>query len=230
MMLTLRALAALLDYPTPELQIHIGEVRSALHSEAVLPAAVLRRLEPLLRSFETEDLLDVQAAYSALFDQSRSLSLHLFEHVHGDGRERGQAMIDLGEEYIARGFLIERQELPDFLPLFLEFLSCQPPAEIRDWLGQPAHVLTVLEQRLAERDSPYAAIFQGLLEIAAVQPDPEAVAELQDRIRHKERKSVDQEWEEAPVDFSAPIQEGGATGVIARLKAARDAISSVRKG
>lgn len=230
MKLTLRALAALLDYPTAELQAHIGEVRSALHEEAVLPRTVLERLEPLLCSFETQELLDVQIAYSALFDQTRSLSLHLFEHVHGEGRERGQAMIDLGEQYIARGFLIEGRELPDFLPMFLEFLSYQPPAEIRDWLGQPAHVLTVLEQRLAERDTPYAAIFQGLLNIANVQPDPEAVAELQERIRQKESKSIDQEWEDAPVDFTAPMQESGAPGVIAKLKAARDAISTAIKG
>jgi nitrate reductase delta subunit len=94
---TLRALSALLSYPSAELKQHIGEVRTVLRAEAVLPAALQQRLEPLLRSFESEDLLDLQAAYCELFDQSRSLSLHLFEHVHGDSRERGQAMIDLGQ-------------------------------------------------------------------------------------------------------------------------------------
>jgi len=230
MKMTLRALAALLDYPTAELKAHIGEVRSALQADAQLPQPLLAQLDPLLRAFETEELLDLQADYSALFDQTRSLSLHLFEHVHGDGRERGQAMIDLGEQYLARGFLIEGPELPDFLPMFLEFLSCQTPEEIRDWLGQPAHVFTLMGQRLAERNSPYGAIFQGLLTLADARPDPEALAELRARTRQKEEKSVDQEWEEAPVDFSAPLQDGGATGVIARLKAAREAIQSAVKG
>ncbi len=230
MRMTLRALSGLLDYPTAELKEHIAEVRSALQAEAVLAQPLLEQLEPLLRSFETADLLDIQAEYSELFDQTRSLSLHLFEHVHGESRERGQAMIDLGEQYLAQGFLIEGSELPDYLPMFLEFLSCQSAEDIRDWLGQPAHVFSVMGQRLTERNSPYGVLFQGLLELADARPDPQAVAELRERTRQKEQKSVDQEWEEAPVDFSAPIQDGGATGVIARLKEAREAISSALKG
>src|SRR5690606_19853608 len=105
MKLTLRALSALLGYPSAELKENIAEVRVALRSEAVLPDEALAQLEPLLRSFETEDLLDLQVAYSELFDRSRSLSLHLFEHVHGESRERGQAMIDLGQQYVDRGFI-----------------------------------------------------------------------------------------------------------------------------
>src|SRR3546814_17750670 len=134
MKLTLRALSALLSYPSAELKQHIGEVRQALYAEAALPPEALARLEPLLRSFETEELLELQAAYSELFDRSRSLSLHIFEHVHGESRERGQAMIDLGQHYIDSGFIMQAPELPDFLPIFLEFLSCAPPAQAREWL------------------------------------------------------------------------------------------------
>lgn len=226
---TLRALSALLSYPSAELKQHIGEVRSALCSEAALPAALQQQLEPLLRSFESEDLLELQARYCGLFDHTRSLSLHLFEHVHGDSRERGQAMIDLGEQYLSNGFAIEGSELPDFLPLFLEFLSCLPLAEARDWLSQPAHVLAVLEQRLAERGSAYAAIFVALLALSGAKPDPDAVAELQERSKSSESRPVDQDWEEAPVDFSAPLQERGGSGVIARIKATREALRSVIK-
>ena len=226
---TLRALSALLSYPSAELKQHIGEVRTVLRSEAALSATLQQRLEPLLRSFETEDLLDLQAAYCELFDQSRSLSLHLFEHVHGDSRERGQAMIDLGQRYLDHGFAIEGSELPDFLPLFLEFLSCLPLAEARDWLSQPAHVLAVLEQRLEKRSSVYAAIFAALVALSGAKPDPDAVAELQERGEFAERKSIDQDWEEAPVDFSAPLQERGGSGVIARIKATREALRSVIK-
>jgi nitrate reductase delta subunit len=224
MKLTLRAMSALLGYPSAELQESIGEIRAALRSEAALPAESLRQLEPLLRAFETQDLLDLQAAYSELFDRSRALSLHLFEHVHGDSRERGQAMIDLGQQYIDRGFIMQAGELPDFLPAFLEVLSCLPPREAREWLGEPAHVLAVLEQRLSERGSSYAAVFHALVVLPGAKPDSAAMAELRERTDEGE-KSVDEEWEEAPVNFGAPIADGGGpTGIVARIRAARRSV------
>ncbi|MGE0007729.1 MAG: nitrate reductase molybdenum cofactor assembly chaperone [Parvibaculaceae bacterium] len=222
MKLTLRAMSALLGYPSAELKENVTQVRAALRSEAALPAEALARLEPLLTALETEDLLDLQAAYSELFDRSRALSLHLFEHVHGDSRERGQAMIDLGRQYIDRGFIMQAAELPDFLPVFLEFLSCSPDREVREWLGEPAHVLAVLEQRLAERGSPYAAIFHALVVLPGARPDAAAVAELRKRTDPEEGKSIDEEWEEAPVNFGAPVQDGGGpTGIVAKIRAAR---------
>lgn len=230
MKMTLRALSALLSYPSAELKAHIGEVRAALYSEAEVPAPLLARLEPLLQSFETDELVDLQGQYGELFDHSRSLSLHLFEHVHGDSRERGQAMIDLGQQYIDRGFVMEMAELPDFLPLFLEFLSCLPPDEARDWLGQPAHVFAVLEQRLSERGSSYGAIFAAVIALPDARPDPAAVAELQARTRPDSEKSIDEEWEEAPVDFSAPVDNSGSTWVITKIRAAREAVTSAIKG
>lgn len=230
MKLTLRAMSALLGYPSAELKEHIGEVRQALYAEAALPSEALTRLEPLLRSFETEELLDLQAAYSELFDRSRRLSLHIFEHVHGESRERGQAMIDLGQHYIDSGFIMQAPELPDFLPIFLEFLSCSPPAQAREWLSEPAHVLAALEQRLDERESPYAAIFHALVTLPAAKPDPAAVAELQARFADEGEKSIDEEWEDAPVNFGAPMQDGGGpTGVIAKIRAARRAVTSAMK-
>lgn len=231
MRLTLRALSALLGYPSAELQENIGDVRAALRQEGALPPRAMERLEPLLQAFETQELLDLQAEYSDLFDRSRSLSLHLFEHVHGDSRERGQAMIDLGQHYIDHGFAIQSSELPDFLPLFLEFLSCSDPVEARTWLSEPAHVLQALEERLAERGSSYGAIFHALLALARATPDRRAVAELQQRYREEQAKSIDEEWEDAPVDFSAPLHPGGGpTGVIAKIRAARRAVRQATKG
>lgn len=229
MKLTLRAMSALLGYPSAELQDHVRDIREALRAEAALPAPVLGRLEPLLRSFETEELLDLQAAYSELFDRSRSLSLHLFEHVHGESRERGQAMIDLGQQYMDRGFIMEAGELPDFLPMFLEFLSCSPANEAREWLGQPAHVLAALEQRLCERGSPYAAVFSALLALPDARPDPAALAELREQMAAEDEKSIDEVWEDAPVDFSAPVHAGGPTGLIAKIRAARRKVSDTIK-
>jgi nitrate reductase delta subunit len=225
--MTLRGLSALLGYPSAELKDHVGEIREALCSEAALPAEALRRLEPLMRSLECEDLLELQAEYCDLFDGSRSLSLHLFEHIHGDSRERGQAMIDLGRHYDDRGFMMNEAELPDFLPMFLEFLSCSTPGEAREWLSEPAHVLAVLEQRLSERNSTYAGIFHALVTLPAARPDPAAIAELRERSGHK--KPVDEEWEDAPVDFGAPAHGGGPTGVVARIRAARRSVSTAVK-
>lgn len=221
MILTLRALAALLGYPTAELQAHAAEVRQAIEREQMLSHAERRRLEPLLRRLKTEDLLDVQAVYSELFDRSRSLSLHLFEHVHGDSRERGQAMIDLGRQYIDSGFLLEANELPDFVPVFLEYASCLPPREASETLGQPAHVFAALAERLDRRGSDYASIFHALVALAGVRPDADALAEIARNTPEDDPARIDEEWEEAPVSFSSggAHEMGGPTGVVAKIRA-----------
>ena len=231
MNLTLRALSALLAYPSEELQAHASHIRQAVADEKALPAAVRLGLEPLFHRLETEDLLDLQAEYSDLFDRSRSLSLHLFEHVHGDSRERGQAMIDLKEHYLSHGFFLTSSEMPDFLPVFLEFASCLPPKEAKDMLGQPAHVLAALAERLTKRESPYAAIFTALTALAGVRPEPEAVAELNERAASEEARPLDEVWEEKPVTFTgadlqvAAHEMGGPTGVVARIRAANRSVN-----
>jgi nitrate reductase delta subunit len=227
MMMTLRALAALLGYPSAELQANIASLREAIGREGVLPRVALRRLEPLLGRIEGADLLDVQSDYSELFDRSRSLSLHLFEHVHGDSRERGQAMIDLGQQYMEAGFFLDSTELPDFVPVFLEFASCLPPSEAREMLAQPAHVFAALAERLDKRRSPYAAIFHGLVALAGAQPDAEALAELEERAPNEDPARIDEEWEEAPLSFSsaAAHEMGGPTGVVAKIRAANRAVN-----
>lgn len=226
---TLRTLSLLLGYPSEELQAHVGELRAALDDERALPAARRRALEPLLQSLATSDLLDAQADYSELFDRSRHLSLHLFEHVHGDSRERGPAMIDLGQLYIDHGYAMAGNELPDYLPLFLEFASCLPADEARDLLAQPAHVYAALEERLLQHDSPYAAVFGALLTLAGASPDADALAEL--RARQAEAKSLDEEWEDAPVEFGKPTLDAKqATGIVARIRAAQQSVVAAIKG
>ena len=221
MMLTLRALAALLAYPSPDLQAHVGELREALAREGALSRAERRRLEPLLERLGSTDLLDLQSDYSELFDRSRSLSLHLFEHVHGDNRERGQAMIDLGQQYVDHGFFLQTGELPDFIPVFLEFASCLPPDESRDMVAQPVHVFAALAERLDKRGTLYAAIFHSLVQLAGERPDADAVAEVDQNTPPQDPADIDEEWEEAPVSFmaSSPHQMGGPTGVVAKIRA-----------
>ena len=143
---TFKVLSALLSYPTAELQQAAGEMKTVLAAEKLLPAAVLRAVLALLDEIESRDLYDLQERYVLLFDRTRSLSLHLFEHVHGESRDRGQAMIDLQNLYAEKGLEIGTSELPDFVPLFLEFLSTQPRAEA-------FHVLAHL---VIPRDTPRA--------------------------------------------------------------------------
>lgn len=221
---TLKAFAALLGYPSQELKEHVGDVAEALRSEGALTRPALRRLEPLLDRIETEDLLDLQSNYSELFDRSRSLSMHLFEHVHGDSRERGQAMIDLGHQYIDSGFYLDASELPDFIPVFLEYASALSPAEARETLGQPAHVFAALAERLDKRGSDYAAIFHGIVALAGAQPDAAAIAGVDENTPTVDPE-VEDDWEETPVSFSAHAAHdmGGPTGPVARIRAANRA-------
>jgi nitrate reductase delta subunit len=186
----------------------------------------LSHVETLLQRIKSADLLDLQADYSELFDRSRSLSLHLFEHVHGDSRERGQAMIDLGQQYMGSGFFLEATELPDFVPVFLEYASCLPPAEAREMLGQPAHVFVALAERLAKRESNYSAIFASLVELARVKPDADARAVVSQNTPEVDPAEIDEEWEEAPVSFnlSGAHEMGGPTGVVAKIRASNRAV------
>jgi nitrate reductase delta subunit len=225
---SLRALSALLAYPSAELQANIGEIRRALEVERLVPPEGRDALEPLLTALETGDLFDLQEAYTDLFDRSRKLSLHLFEHVHGDSRDRGDAMVDLGKTYFDRGFFMAAAELPDYLPLYLEFLACQSFEEARSLLGEPAHVLAALRQRLTERDSPYAGVFTALLALADARPDGEALKALLERQADEPVDGdVDDEWREAPVTFGRPDHEaGGPTGLIAKIRAGRRSASA----
>jgi nitrate reductase delta subunit len=215
---TLKALSALLDYPSPELQAASEEIRHALHAERALPRHAMQALDALLDRLATEDLMELQAHYTGLFDGSRSLSLHLFEHVHGESRERGQALIDLANQYLQHGFAISTNELSDFLPLFLEFLSFIEPAQAREWLARPAHVLTAMEERLRERGSPYAAVFLALIVLPGKKADPDAVAELRARMSAEEARTVDERWEDAPVTFTAPGPAPAPGGIVARIR------------
>ncbi|WP_086466076.1 nitrate reductase molybdenum cofactor assembly chaperone [Oceanibaculum nanhaiense] len=201
-MKSFKALSALLNYPSAELVAAMPEIRAVLTGEGLVPRSSLKALEPLLSSFETAELYDLQERYVLLFDRSRSLSLHLFEHVHGESRDRGQALVDLSQLYDKNGFFIVANELPDFLPLFLEFLSTLPFGEATALLGETVHILAVLRQRLEKRESPYAALFAAVEALSAVRADPKAAAEAAaSDVMPDDLAALDREWEEAAVTF-----------------------------
>ncbi len=200
---TFKVLSLLLTYPTAELQAAAPALRAALAEEGLVPATPLSGLGRLIGELETADLYDLQERYVLLFDRTRSLSLHLFEHVYGESRDRGSAMVDLAQHYERHGLEIGVNELPDFLPLFLEFLSTLPLDEARDWLAQTLHVIVALKQRLRRRKSPYASVFWAIESLAEAKPSEEGLNAL--RIGEDDDpddlEALDRRWEDAPVTF-----------------------------
>ena len=175
---TLKALSLILSYPTRELQQAMPEISAVLASDTRLTAAARRALRPLAEELSTRDIYDLEEQFVLLFDRSRTLSLNLFEHVHGESRDRGGAMVSLVETYREGGFDPVTSELPDHLPVLLEFLATRPFAEARDTLADAAHIFEALSERLERRDSPYGAVFAGLMQLAGAKADREAVAEM----------------------------------------------------
>jgi len=198
--LTLRALGRLLSYPDGELRGHLDELRGALHDERALGQARLAELDALIRSLSSRDAIDVEAEYVQLFDRGRSTSLHLFEHVHGDSRDRGPAMIDLAQTYAQAGLYLAEGELPDYLPVVLEFVSTQPKREARAFLGEMSHILSAIFSALLKRQSPYASVLGALLEVAG---------EKAQTVKVVEDQPLDESWEE-PVAFGGCSIEGQA--------------------
>lgn len=219
MIVSLKVLSLLLSYPSEELKAGAGELRAALAHEAVLSAAARGALEPLFRELENEDILDLQGAYVDLFDRTRSLSLHIFEHVHGESRERGQAMIDLRATYADEGLLMVSDELPDYLPAFFEFAALLPLKEARRALGEPVHVLEALYERLRDRGSSYAAILRAAMEFSGARSNAEMLSELRAKPdpRADDFDAVDKSWEEAPVKFGP--EQPAPTDFMTKLRA-----------
>ncbi|MDC8786074.1 nitrate reductase molybdenum cofactor assembly chaperone [Roseateles koreensis] len=168
--ITSRVLAKLLDYPSDEMRAHLPDLLQALRQERALSPQRLGEVEALIQRLGHADGYTVQARYVETFDRGRATSLHMFEHVHGDSRERGPALVDLQQTYAAGGVFFEASELPDYLPVVLEFVSTQPAGTARQFLGEMAHILNAIHSALIKQDSPYAAAIGAVLELAGEKP------------------------------------------------------------
>ena len=201
-MLTLKVLSLLLSYPEAETLAVLDEMAAVIEQEKLLMEAHKKPLLAMINSYCGADLLDLQERYVALFDRGRFLSLHIFEHVHGESRDRGQAMVNLLQMYESHGFEMSTHELPDYIPLFLEFLSQQQPAEIMQLLRDSMPVLSLLGARLAERGSEFRAIFDTLEGIAGT---PEGINEIRQQAATETPDEtllhMDEIWEEEAVSF-----------------------------
>jgi nitrate reductase delta subunit len=179
---SLRALALMLGYPDAALRANLPQLIEAIDTEAAVPAARRLELKALASELARMDPMEVEARYVETFDRGRATSLHLFEHVHGDSRDRGPAMVDLAQTYEKAGLLMGPDELPDHLCVVLEFASTQPPKLAADFLGEMEHILTAIFSALLKRGSPYAAIIAAVLELAGqkVQAVPVVADEAMD--------------------------------------------------
>jgi nitrate reductase delta subunit len=197
---TLRVIAALLAYPDARLREHLQEVPALLSEDGVLSGSRRAEIEAFVVQLSRGDPLDVESAYVEIFDRGRATSLHLFEHVHGDSRDRGPAMIDLGETYAQAGLLLKEDELPDYLPAVLEFASTQPRRNAKEFLGEIAHLLNAIFGALRERDSSYACLLGALLDLAGHKAQPVPIAA---------EPPLDESWAE-PAAFDGCSSQGQA--------------------
>ena len=208
-MIEFKAFSALLSYPTEELRQALPEIAPVIGASPLVAERERGGLLALVEELARRDLLDAEERYVELFDRGRATSLHLFEHLYGDGRDRGDAMVELKRLYERAGFDLTTSELPDYLPALLEYLSCRGLAEARDMLSDCAHILKKIAEALITRGSPYAAVLQALIVIAGEQP-VDATSAL--KAQHQ-RENLDRDWFEEPAFANVPLMPGqGRTG------------------
>lgn len=202
-MSVLKLIGVLLDYPRDELWEHRVELLDAADDPGLTQprrVALIAFVQTLLDT----DPLTAQDAWLSTFDRGRSMSLLLFEHIHGESRDRGQAMVDLIEIYRKHGFELAAKELPDYLPLLLEYLAQRPQDQVRDWLSHISHIVGMLAARAGERNSPYQVLFDSLVELAEGKLD---LGVLRRRASEEPRddtpEAMDRLWEEEVVRFGA---------------------------
>ena len=199
--LTLRVLAHLLSYPDTSLRDHMAEMTAALQRERALGADRLEELSALMQHLRGARAMDVEAHYVETFDRGRGTALHLFEHVHGDSRDRGPAMIDLLQTYEQAGLYLAPGELPDHLTVVLEYASTQPPAQARAFLRELTHILQAIFSALLRRESPYASVLAAVLELAG---------EKAQAVKIPDEPTLDESWEE-PAAFGGCSTQGQAS-------------------
>jgi nitrate reductase delta subunit len=206
-MKSFKVLGLLMSYPETDWISHLDECESLLVQENLLPKKHLQAVLAFIGDLQTADIYSAQEEYVGTFDRGRSHSLHLFEHIHGESRDRGQAMVNLSDAYEEKGFFIDQAELPDFIPLFLEFLSLCPMDEAIILLGEPIDIVATIAARLQKRGSSYAALFNALVALSKVKPSQERIEEvLAQEPEDTSLEALDKEWEEAAAFANQPGQ------------------------
>jgi nitrate reductase delta subunit len=207
-MLIFKAFSALLSYPSADMRQALPEIAEVVRTDSLLDPPRRDDLLALIDELGEGDLLAAEERYVDLFDRGRALSLHLFEHLHGESRDRGAAMVELKQLYERAGLELSAHELPDYLPVVLEYLSCRDLPEARDMLADCAHILKTIGRSLIARRTRYAAVLQALLVIAGESPiEADKVPPAKDRM-----EALDREWAEQPAFGDAPLSTKSAAG------------------
>ena len=206
-MKTLKILGLLMSYTRPDWVAHVGECLALLQQDALLPRKQLKDVQNFIEQLQAADIYEAQEQYVSTFDRGRSHCLHLFEHIHGESRDRGQAMVNLADAYAEKGLFIDKAELPDYIPLFLEYLSMCPVDEALELLGEPIDIMAMIATRLRKRDSSYAVLFDALVAMSKVKPSEEKIHAIEAQILEDQSlEAMDKEWEESAAFDGNPAQ------------------------
>ena len=223
-MVSFRVLSALLSYPAAELRTETTAAERILREEGLLSDGALETVCDFIRALRDTPQLELESAYVEAFDRGRSTSLHLFEHIHGESRERGQAMVKLLMRYRMHGLELQSGELPDFLPIFLEFLSTCSRDQARKYLLEVADIVEVIGRRLRKRGSTYAALLEAVASLVSRDTDEQSLAASSQEDRDDTPAALDAAWEESPVTFNdswstagrPPVDAAGKSGLSKR--------------
>lgn len=153
-----KLLSVLLEYPEQELIDHLPELPERLAECDDTDDAERVALCEFIDHLATTPLTALQEDYVQTFDMTPEHSLHLTHHLFGDDKNRGPALIDLGELYKDYGVEVQGNELPDYLPLILEFAAYLDDNEAMVFLSDANKVFKVLTDNLNKAGSPYAAL------------------------------------------------------------------------
>ena len=212
MIKTYKILSLLLSYPNKELQFFLSDVEKELRDELLLQEDRIIEISKFCKRFYQLDLTDWQGEYVQLFDYSRSVSLHIFEHIKGDSRDRGQAMVNLMEFYKEKGMHLTAKELPDYIPAFLEFLSTLSINKSAELLGETVNIMDKINEALSESKNLYSSIFKAIISLSAKQPDKTITREM---LKNEKPMDLDAEYEEEPVTFGGAAPSCSAQEVFA---------------
>jgi len=227
---TLKVLGALMSYPEQDLFGYRDDMIAILEQEQLLEPSLHDQLITFINDLCARDLMDAQSEYVELFDRGRTLSLLLFEHVHGESRDRGQAMVDLLAVYNDNGFELTANELPDHIPLFLEYLSQRPVVEIKQWLGDVEHIIGLLAVRLEQRKHPYQVIFQSLLAVTGATVDLNKIrSSVAGEVPDNTPEAMDKVWEEEAVRFGGDDPQGSCSPSMPRANEQRVSVDSIKR-
>ena len=162
---SLHVLSVLLHYPDEELFNRIDEIGSA--ADQSRPADVESAVQAFVNELNTHSLIQVQEKYTAVFDIDPATTMNMTYHAFGDNEKRAAALAHLQHNYEQAGWERITGELPDYLPMMLEFLSICPHPEYTGPVWQCLQGMQPLVARLEKKAPVYAALLQPIVRMAA---------------------------------------------------------------